>query len=70
MKRFGTLKRLISDITQKMLTHQLKELEVDALIERKVLAEVPKRSLVDWIKGAVTHREGGTSKRLTNHQQP
>lgn len=41
--RFGELKKLIPKITQKMLTHQLRELEANKLVTRKVYAEVPPR---------------------------
>ncbi|GGF96994.1 HTH-type transcriptional activator HxlR [Paenibacillus albidus] len=40
-KRFSELKKLIPHITQKMLTNQLRELEEDQLVLRKVYAEVP-----------------------------
>lgn len=39
--RFGELKRRIPTVTQKMLTQQLKEMEGDGFVERRVFAEVP-----------------------------
>ena len=43
VKRFSELKRLIPGITEKMLSLQLRDLEKDGLIERKIFAEVPPR---------------------------
>lgn len=40
-KRFSELKKLIPDITEKMLSLQLKELEADGIISRKIYPEVP-----------------------------
>ncbi len=40
-KRFGELKKLIPDITEKMLSLQLKQLEEDGLINRKLYPVVP-----------------------------
>jgi len=39
--RFGELKRKMKGITQTMLTAQLRELEEDGIIKRKIYAEIP-----------------------------
>ena len=39
--RFNEINKLLPSITQRMLTKQLRELEKDKLIDRKVYAEVP-----------------------------
>ena len=41
--RFGAMQRAVPGITKQMLTKQLRELEVDEIISRKVYAEVPPR---------------------------
>ncbi|MGE8498331.1 MAG: winged helix-turn-helix transcriptional regulator [Pseudomonas sp.] len=41
--RFSELRRLVPDITEKMLTQQLRELERAGVVHRKVFAEVPPR---------------------------
>jgi DNA-binding HxlR family transcriptional regulator len=39
--RYGELKKMINDISPKMLTQTLRELEEDSLVKRKVYQEVP-----------------------------
>lgn len=40
-KRYNELKRLIPGITQRMLTKQLRDLETDGIIHRKVYPVIP-----------------------------
>lgn len=40
-RRFNELRRALPDISQKMLTQQLRELEEEGLVERKVIPDTP-----------------------------
>lgn len=42
-KRFGELKKSIGSVSQKVLTANLRSMEEDGLVSRKVYAEVPPR---------------------------
>jgi DNA-binding HxlR family transcriptional regulator len=42
-KRFGELRNGITGISQKVLTQNLRSMEEDGIIERKIYAEVPPR---------------------------
>ncbi len=41
--RFNELRRELKGVTQRVLTHQLRELEADGLVKRTIFAEVPPR---------------------------
>lgn len=54
--RFSELRKMVPQATQKMLTQQLRDLEEDGLIIRKVYAEVPPKveySLSDFGKSLI-----------------
>ena len=43
INRFGKMTMMLKDISKQMLTSQLRELEADGVIERKIYAEIPPR---------------------------
>ncbi|HEX7735134.1 MAG TPA: helix-turn-helix domain-containing protein [Ktedonobacteraceae bacterium] len=40
-RRFNELRRLLPEVTQRMLTRQLRELEQDGIVHREIFKEVP-----------------------------
>ncbi|MBS4223022.1 winged helix-turn-helix transcriptional regulator [Lederbergia citrea] len=73
-QRFSELKRLMPDITQKMLTKQLRELEEEDIIDRVIYPQIPPKveySISEYGKSLqpvldIMH-EWGTAH--TNHMQ-
>jgi len=56
-RRTGELRRLVPDITQKMLTQQLRDLEDDCLITRTVYDQVPAKVIYDVVPSERAHLE-------------
>jgi len=47
VRRFNELRRLIPNVTQRMLTKQLRELEADQIIHRKIFQLSPRQAFYD-----------------------
>lgn len=43
INRFGKMSMMMKDVSKQMLTTQLRELELDEIIERKIYPEIPPR---------------------------
>ncbi|HEY3402527.1 MAG TPA: helix-turn-helix domain-containing protein [Ohtaekwangia sp.] len=43
INRFGKMSMMLKDISKQMLTSQLRELENDGIVERKIYPEIPPR---------------------------
>lgn len=72
-KRFSELKRRVPGVTQKMLTKQLRELEAEDIILRKVYPQVPPKveySISEYGKSLepilVAMHEWGTAHAMRN----
>lgn len=79
-KRFNELKRVMPEVTQKMLTQSLRGLEEDGLIERKVYPVVPPKveysltdlgkslsPVIDEMRRFGTHyHKSGSKRQLMN----
>ena len=63
-KRFNELLRLMPQITQRMLTRQLRELEQDGIVHRQVYAQVPPK--VEYSLTTVGQTLMPVVKALTN----
>lgn len=56
VNRFGQLQKMIPDCSKRMMTKQLRELEKDGLLSRKVFAEVPPKVIYSLTEKGETLR--------------
>ncbi len=79
LARFSELQRAIPQVTKKMLAKQLRELERDGIVHRRIFAEVPPRveySLTEYglslqpVIDSICAWGGGHLQRLEVGQQP
>lgn len=60
-RRFGRLKQSIPGISEKMLAQQLRELEADGLVDRKVYAQTPAKVVYSLTeRGAALNAAAGS----------
>jgi DNA-binding HxlR family transcriptional regulator len=59
-RRFGELKRLVPGISEKMLIQQLREMEADEIVHRKVYYEIPPKVEYSLTKFGVSLAEAIT----------
>jgi DNA-binding HxlR family transcriptional regulator len=60
-RRFGRLRQSISGISEKMLAQQLRELEADGLVERKVYRESPAKVVYSLTKSGAALNAGAAA---------
>ncbi|MBY3217739.1 winged helix-turn-helix transcriptional regulator [Rhizobium laguerreae] len=60
-RRFGRLKQSLSGISEKMLAQQLRELEADGLVDRKVFTEVPAKVVYSLTERGAALNSAATS---------